>query len=331
MTGDPGARSFGRSAGVLSAGVGAAGLLTYVFFALAAHNLDATAYGEIVVLWSADVRHDLGPPPPGGAVHLAQRRRAPNPRPADRPDAADRGADRGRGRGRVRSGGARPARPASGRPLLGIGDPLLGLRRRGARVCGQLLRPGLPRRRRALRPAGRAAGLGVVLADGVLARRRGGDRRRSQRGRGGDPRRPADLAHRSPARLRPSGARAAAPGLHRAGRFAHPHARRRVRGRGSADHAQRADLPQRGAAARAGRGRRRGRRLHLQRADGRAGAAARLPGDRDQPAAPPHPAALARRRSRGGGVRGLRRHDPAGDRRVHGAGRCRGRRSPARR
>ncbi len=53
MTGEPQARSFGRSAGVLSAGVGAAGILTYVFFALAAHNLDATAYGEIVVLWSA--------------------------------------------------------------------------------------------------------------------------------------------------------------------------------------------------------------------------------------------------------------------------------------
>ena len=53
MTGEPQARSFGRSAGTLSAGVGAAGVLTYVFFVLAAHNLDATAYGEIVVLWSA--------------------------------------------------------------------------------------------------------------------------------------------------------------------------------------------------------------------------------------------------------------------------------------
>ncbi len=42
-----------RSAGTLSAGVGAAGLLTYVYFALASHNLDANAYGEIVVLWSA--------------------------------------------------------------------------------------------------------------------------------------------------------------------------------------------------------------------------------------------------------------------------------------
>jgi hypothetical protein len=46
-------RSFGRSAGTLSAGVGAAGLLTYAYFAFASHNLDSNAYGEIVVLWSA--------------------------------------------------------------------------------------------------------------------------------------------------------------------------------------------------------------------------------------------------------------------------------------
>lgn len=46
-------KTFGRSAGLLSAGIGVAGLLTYVFFSLASHNLDATAYGEIVVLWSA--------------------------------------------------------------------------------------------------------------------------------------------------------------------------------------------------------------------------------------------------------------------------------------
>jgi len=46
-------RTFGRSAGRLSVGVGVAGLLTYVFFALASHNLDPVAYGEVVVLWSA--------------------------------------------------------------------------------------------------------------------------------------------------------------------------------------------------------------------------------------------------------------------------------------
>ncbi len=51
----PGAetRRFGRTASLLSAGVGAAGLLTYLFFSLASHNLGRTEYGEIVVLWSA--------------------------------------------------------------------------------------------------------------------------------------------------------------------------------------------------------------------------------------------------------------------------------------
>ena len=47
------ARRFGRAAGLLSVGVGAAGLLTYLYFSLASHILDKVAYGEIVVLWSA--------------------------------------------------------------------------------------------------------------------------------------------------------------------------------------------------------------------------------------------------------------------------------------
>src|ERR671937_2171724 len=47
------ARRFGRAAGMLSVGIGSAGLLTYVYFSLASHNLDRTAYGEVVVLWSA--------------------------------------------------------------------------------------------------------------------------------------------------------------------------------------------------------------------------------------------------------------------------------------
>src|ERR671937_2881661 len=47
------ARRFGRAAGMLSVGIGSAGLLTYVYFSLASHTLDRTAYGEVVVLWSA--------------------------------------------------------------------------------------------------------------------------------------------------------------------------------------------------------------------------------------------------------------------------------------
>jgi O-antigen/teichoic acid export membrane protein len=46
-------KRFGRAAGMLSVGIGSAGLLTYVYFSLASHNLDRTAYGEVVVLWSA--------------------------------------------------------------------------------------------------------------------------------------------------------------------------------------------------------------------------------------------------------------------------------------
>jgi O-antigen/teichoic acid export membrane protein len=47
------ARRYGMAAGLLSAGIGAYGLLTYGYFALASHNLDKVGYGEIVVLWSA--------------------------------------------------------------------------------------------------------------------------------------------------------------------------------------------------------------------------------------------------------------------------------------
>ncbi len=47
------ARRYGRTAGLLSLGVGATGLITYAYFSLAAHNLSKVAYGEIAVLWSA--------------------------------------------------------------------------------------------------------------------------------------------------------------------------------------------------------------------------------------------------------------------------------------
>jgi O-antigen/teichoic acid export membrane protein len=46
------ARRFGRAAGLLSIGIGSAGLLTYVYFSLASHNLTRDEYGEVVVLWS---------------------------------------------------------------------------------------------------------------------------------------------------------------------------------------------------------------------------------------------------------------------------------------
>lgn len=47
------AKRYGKTAGLLGIGVGATGLITYVFFALASHNLSRDDYGELVVLWSA--------------------------------------------------------------------------------------------------------------------------------------------------------------------------------------------------------------------------------------------------------------------------------------
>ena len=47
------ARRYGRSATLLATGIGTAGVLTYLYFALASHNLSRAEYGQIVVLWSA--------------------------------------------------------------------------------------------------------------------------------------------------------------------------------------------------------------------------------------------------------------------------------------
>jgi len=46
-------RRYGRSAAQLTIALGVAGVLTYLFFALASRGLDKDQYGEIVVLWSA--------------------------------------------------------------------------------------------------------------------------------------------------------------------------------------------------------------------------------------------------------------------------------------
>src|SRR5919199_2413193 len=47
------ARRYGRGAMFLSVGIGTAGVLTYLYFALASRNLSRPEYGQIVVLWSA--------------------------------------------------------------------------------------------------------------------------------------------------------------------------------------------------------------------------------------------------------------------------------------
>src|SRR3954469_10203052 len=46
-------RSYGRRASLLSIGVGITGLITYLYFAIASHELSRDQYGEVAVLWSA--------------------------------------------------------------------------------------------------------------------------------------------------------------------------------------------------------------------------------------------------------------------------------------
>ncbi|MDP9228008.1 MAG: oligosaccharide flippase family protein, partial [Actinomycetota bacterium] len=47
------ARSYGRRASLLSLGVGLTGLITYLYFVIASHELSPEQYGEVAVLWSA--------------------------------------------------------------------------------------------------------------------------------------------------------------------------------------------------------------------------------------------------------------------------------------
>ena len=47
------AKSYGRRASLLSIGVGITGLITYLYFAIASHELSREQYGQVAVLWSA--------------------------------------------------------------------------------------------------------------------------------------------------------------------------------------------------------------------------------------------------------------------------------------
>jgi O-antigen/teichoic acid export membrane protein len=49
----PAAGSYGRGAAILSVGIGATGLITFSYFALASHSLPEADYGRIALLWSA--------------------------------------------------------------------------------------------------------------------------------------------------------------------------------------------------------------------------------------------------------------------------------------
>src|SRR3954447_6275289 len=51
--GESEAKSYGRRASLLSIGVGVTGLITYLYFAIASHELSKDQYGEVAVLWSS--------------------------------------------------------------------------------------------------------------------------------------------------------------------------------------------------------------------------------------------------------------------------------------
>src|SRR3954453_3636022 len=47
------ARRYGRRASLLSIGVGITGLITYLYFAIASHELSREQYGQVAVLWAS--------------------------------------------------------------------------------------------------------------------------------------------------------------------------------------------------------------------------------------------------------------------------------------
>ena len=283
---------------MLSIGVGSAGLLTYVYFSLASHNLSKTSYGEIVVLWSAvfvTISILFRP-----VEQLLSR------------TIADRQA-----RGETIGGTMRVAATiqlglalAFAATALLLRDPIQNDLLSGSATLYWIL-------------------VAAVLAFGASFFARGflaGSRRFVLYG--------SLLLAESTARM--SFALAVAVGIANgqtavalgivaapvlsltvvplafAGRAVSqrtappPRARddetrvhagpwRRIRGRGVPDHGQRAEPPERRAAHRPRLRGRRGCGVHLQRADDRPGAAGPLPGRRHQPAAAPHAAAVERR------------------------------------
>ena len=183
------ARRFGRSAGMLSLGIGSAGLLTYLYFSLASHNLSRTDYGEIVVLWSAvfvPISVLFRPVEQLLSRTIAERQAHGQPIGSALRVAAT-----------IQLGLA-AAFAVVALALRGpIQDDLLSgnetlywiLVTAVARLRGQLLRPRLPRRQPSLRALRGAAADGVDRPDVVRAGGRARDRQRADRGGARDHRR----------------------------------------------------------------------------------------------------------------------------------------------
>ena len=298
---------YGKTASFLAVGVGLTGLITYAYFLIASHVLSKPDYGQITVLWSAvfiTISTLYRPVEQLLSRHISERLEK---RRADRPADAGRLDDPARPRAALRGRRPGPARADPGRPAGRQRNALLGLLRRGPLLRRQLLRPRLPRRPAPLRPVHGADPLRVVLPH---ARSRSWSRSacsaasRRSRSASSPRRRSRCWSCRSPSRRRAK-KEAAAPAPARRCESEGEHEDFSMRKGGgfaggrAGDHVQRTGLPQRRAADHPRPAGRRGGRVHLQRADDRAGAAAALPGGLDQhPAPPDQPPHLDRPRQR---------------------------------
>ena len=245
---------YGRGARVLSIGIATTGLVTFAYFALAAHALTRRRVQAHLARLVDHVRRRVGDLPADRAAAVAHDRRPPRARPDRRPQPARRAAHPGGVRADVPRRRAGAARPAAERPLRRLGGAVLGARRRRPGLRGELLRarlPGRPPALRALRPARLPRG-------GLAGLLRAGGRRRDRVGAVGGRAR----AWRSRRSCRCSSCRgssraatpaAAGPGRGRGDRGrADAAPRPRLRGRGLRDHGRRADAAQRRRADRRG-------------------------------------------------------------------------------
>ena len=155
----PGAetRRFGRTASLLSAGVGVAGLLTYLFFSLASHNLDCDRVRRDRGPLVGRVRDHLRRVQAGRAAPVAHSRRPHRPRRGHRAGDPHRRADSADGLGRACRRDPSAPRPASRQPSLRLGNALLGAVRFRRLLRRLVLSPGLPRRDSPLQPPGGSA------------------------------------------------------------------------------------------------------------------------------------------------------------------------------
>ena len=298
------ARRYGRTAGLLSVGIGAGGVLTYLYFALASHTLSRVELRQIVVLWSAVVV----------TVSVLYRpvEQLLSRTLAERRHAARRRACRCASPRRSRWESPPPSRLIA----LALHDAA---RERSAsrattalyvvlvvavtRLRGELLRARLSRRHRPIH----------LLAALLLSEASAGSRSR-WRWRSGWPRADgggAGIAFAplfslvvvplalvgAPAPRSTDAPRAGAVGDDRGPSSRSATAAASPR-RCSLIMLSEQTLPERRPAARSRAGRSRRGRLHLQRPAGRPGAAAALPGDRHEPPPPPHSPALPGRRRR---------------------------------